>query len=81
MLRFQINHMLQRCVVSVNRLSIGLQSANNRELEELGRIHTWEQFKETFTMAREVHFNNINIDVMAAIPEHFSPLYVLFPAP
>lgn len=53
----------------VNRLSIGLQSANNRELEELGRIHTWEQFKETFTMAREVHFNNINIDVMAAIPE------------
>lgn len=53
----------------VNRLSIGLQSANNRELEELGRIHTWEQFRETFAMARELHFNNINIDVMAAIPE------------
>lgn len=53
----------------VNRLSIGLQSANDRELEELGRIHTWEQFKETFAMARELHFNNINIDVMAAIPK------------
>ena len=53
----------------VNRLSIGLQSANNRELEQLGRIHTWEQFSETFAMARELQFNNINIDVMAAIPE------------
>lgn len=53
----------------VNRLSIGLQSAIDSELEMLGRIHTWQEFRRTFEMARECGFDNINIDVMAAIPE------------
>jgi len=53
----------------VNRLSLGLQSPQNRELKILGRIHTWEEFLESFFMAREAGFSNINIDLMSAIPE------------
>lgn len=52
----------------VNRLSIGLQSAENEELKRLGRIHTWEQFFESYQMAREAGFSNINIDLMSALP-------------
>ncbi len=53
----------------INRLSLGLQSPQNRELKILGRIHTWEEFLESFSMAREAGFTNINIDLMSAIPE------------
>lgn len=52
----------------VNRLSIGLQSADNRELHILGRIHTFEDFLETYQMARTAGFGNINVDLMSAIP-------------
>ncbi len=52
----------------VNRLSLGLQSAENEELRLLGRIHTWEQFLESFRMARETGFGNINVDLMSALP-------------
>lgn len=51
-----------------NRLSIGLQSADDRELKRLGRIHTWEDFLETFRLAREAGFQNINVDLMSALP-------------
>ncbi|MBQ3165020.1 MAG: oxygen-independent coproporphyrinogen III oxidase [Lachnospiraceae bacterium] len=52
----------------VNRLSIGLQSAQNEELKMLGRIHTWEEFVDTYKMARKVGFANINVDLMSALP-------------
>lgn len=52
----------------VNRLSIGLQSVNNEELRLLGRIHTWEEFLEAYHMARECGFENINVDLISAIP-------------
>lgn len=52
----------------INRLSIGLQSANNEELKLLGRIHTFEEFVENYNLAREVGFENINIDLMSALP-------------
>ena len=52
----------------LNRLSIGLQSADDRELKELGRIHTWEQFLVCFRSARQAGFDNINVDVMSALP-------------
>ncbi len=52
----------------VNRLSIGLQSADNKELEILGRIHSAEDFCRTYEYAVKSGFNNINIDVMSAIP-------------
>lgn len=51
-----------------NRLSIGLQSANNTELQTLGRIHTWEDFLETYRFAREAGFQNINVDLMSSLP-------------
>ena len=52
----------------INRLSFGLQSANDRELKLLGRIHTWAEFLESFHLALECGFTNINIDLMSALP-------------
>lgn len=52
----------------INRLSLGLQSADNRELKQLGRIHNYEQFVANYMLAREAGFRNINVDVMAALP-------------
>ena len=52
----------------INRISIGLQSPNNKELAMLGRIHNYAQFLESFQMAREAGFSNINVDLMFAIP-------------
>lgn len=52
----------------VNRLSIGLQSARDEELETIGRIHTWEQFLEVYCGARAVGFENVNVDLMSALP-------------
>lgn len=52
----------------INRLSFGLQSANDRELKLLGRIHTWAEFLESFHLARECGFTNLNIDLMSALP-------------
>lgn len=54
--------------VGINRLSIGLQSTNNDILKEIGRIHTYEDFLETYQMARKVGFENINVDLMLALP-------------
>lgn len=53
----------------MNRLSIGLQSPDDRELKILGRIHDYGQFLETYHSAREAGFDNINIDLMSAIPD------------
>ena len=52
----------------INRLSIGLQSANNEELKVLGRIHTYEQFLKTYELARNAGYTNINIDLMSGLP-------------
>lgn len=52
----------------VNRLSIGLQSAHNEELRLLGRIHSYEDFLEVFGKAREAGFENINVDLISALP-------------
>jgi len=52
----------------VNRLSIGLQSTNERLLKQIGRIHNYQQFLETYNLAREVGFNNINVDLMLGLP-------------
>lgn len=54
--------------LGINRLSLGLQSADNRELALLGRIHTWETFLDTYHAARRAGFANINIDLMSGLP-------------
>ena len=51
-----------------NRLSMGLQSAHNKELKALGRLHTVEDFERTFNDARRARFNNISLDLMYGIP-------------
>lgn len=52
----------------INRLSIGLQSADDRELKTLGRIHTYGQFLGAYHIARKCGFSNINVDLMSALP-------------
>ncbi len=52
----------------INRLSIGLQSANNSELKVLGRIHTFEDFLESYETARNAGFDNINVDLISGVP-------------
>lgn len=52
----------------VNRLSFGLQSANDEELKLLGRVHTYARFEESMILARKCGFDNINIDIMSALP-------------
>ena len=54
--------------LGINRLSIGLQSANNDLLNLIGRVHTYEEFLDVYNMAREVGFTNINVDLMLALP-------------
>jgi oxygen-independent coproporphyrinogen-3 oxidase len=52
----------------VNRLSFGLQSAIDTELESLSRIHTFDEFVDSYEMARAAGFENINVDIMYGIP-------------
>lgn len=52
----------------INRLSIGLQSANNEELHSLSRTHRRRDFEESFRAARDAKIDNINVDVMFGIP-------------
>ncbi len=52
----------------VNRLSLGLQSANDLELHAIGRIHSRQDFINAVSAARKVGFTNINADVMHGLP-------------
>ena len=56
--------------VGVNRLSIGIQSFNNKQLESLGRIHSSEQAIKAIETARKADFENINLDLMHGLPGH-----------
>ena len=60
---------LETCrAAGLNRLSLGLQSADDGELRTLGRIHTWEQFLASYGMVRRAGFENVNVDLMSALP-------------
>ena len=52
----------------INRISIGLQTTNDELLKQIGRIHNYEQFLETYEAARDVGFRNINVDLMLGLP-------------
>ncbi len=52
----------------INRLSIGLQTTNNSLLKQIGRIHTYEEFLDTYNWAKQVGFENINVDLMLGLP-------------
>ncbi len=51
-----------------NRISIGLQSSKNELLKTLGRIHDFKDFLNTYNLAKNIGFNNINVDLMLGLP-------------
>ena len=59
----------------INRVSLGLQSAQDRELKKLGRIHTYREFCNSYNKLQKAGFGNINIDIMAGIPGQDIPSY------
>ncbi len=54
--------------MGVNRISIGLQAFQEKHLKYLGRVHTYEDFEQNFKDAKEVGFENINVDLMFSLP-------------
>ena len=52
----------------INRLSIGLQETHDNLLKAIGRIHSFEDFLNTYHLAREQEFKNINVDLMLGLP-------------
>lgn len=67
-------HNYKKC--GINRISLGLQSANNSDLKIIGRIHTFEDFLDSFKLIKEAGFTNINIDLMSALPHQTIDSYV-----
>lgn len=54
--------------VGINRISIGLQTTNDTLLKQIGRIHTYQEFLNTYNLAKEIGFGNINVDLMLGLP-------------
>lgn len=54
--------------LGINRLSIGLQSTNDILLKQIGRIHTYKEFIDTYELARKIGFQNINVDLIIGLP-------------
>ena len=52
----------------INRMSFGLQSVHDEELGNLGRIHSYQDFLESYRMAKDAGFTNINADLRFALP-------------
>ncbi|MBU3208812.1 radical SAM family heme chaperone HemW [Clostridium algidicarnis] len=61
--------------MGVNRLSIGLQAYDDSLLKEIGRIHNVDEFLKNYELARSIGFENINIDLMFALPNQTSELW------
>ena len=53
----------------VNRLSFGVQSFNDRELQRLGRLHSAETARRALAAARDAGFDNVSLDLMMWLPE------------
>ena len=51
-----------------NRISLGVQAADDRLLQAIGRVHTWEQVKEAVSAAREAGFDNLSLDLIYGLP-------------
>ena len=52
----------------INRISIGLQSADSELLGRLGRIHSYEEFLQGYESARRAGFENVSVDIMSGLP-------------
>ena len=55
--------------IGVNRLSFGLQSTHDYHLKNIGRIHSYQEFVDNFHLAREIGFDNINVDLIFGLPK------------
>ncbi|RGZ01795.1 radical SAM family heme chaperone HemW [Clostridium sp. AM58-1XD] len=55
-------------LAGINRISLGLQSADDWELRVLGRIHTYDEFLKSYQRVRLAGFDNVNVDLMSALP-------------
>lgn len=53
----------------VNRVSVGLQTTNNKILKTIGRIHDLKQFEDAYNLVRKVGFENVNVDLMFGLPD------------
>ena len=51
-----------------NRLSLGMQSASDQELQAIGRVHTWEQVGTAVEAARKAMFQNLSLDLIYGLP-------------
>ena len=65
----EADHFAGYRAAGVNRLSMGLQSMDDDMLKQLGRIHTADESRRAFEMARTAGFDNINLDLMFGLPE------------
>lgn len=54
--------------IGINRISIGLQETDNKLLKQIGRIHLFEEFLQTYQDVKKVGFTNVNVDLMIGIP-------------
>lgn len=54
--------------LGINRISIGLQTTDEKILKTIGRIHSLSEFEEAYKMVREVGFKNVNVDLMFGLP-------------
>ncbi len=54
--------------IGINRVSIGLQTTNDKLLKQIGRIHTYEEFLNCYKLVNKSKINNINVDLMLALP-------------
>lgn len=52
----------------INRISMGLQSTNDQILKQIGRIHTYNEFLDAYSIVKKAGFDNINIDLMIGLP-------------
>jgi oxygen-independent coproporphyrinogen-3 oxidase len=59
--------------LGVNRLSIGVQSFDDRELAALDRIHSAKEAREAFAAARRAGFDNVNLDLIYGLPRQTPP--------
>lgn len=60
--------LVELAAMHFNRLSMGVQAWQNHLLQRIGRIHTIEEFLDNYATAREVGFQNINVDLMFSLP-------------
>ena len=62
------NDLLHYLGYGINRISIGMQSADDNILKTLGRIHDFNQFLQSYDFARRAGFKNISVDIMSGVP-------------